>query len=190
MSADDVIAPASTERGQEHPGRELDHRFMGLALREAARAARLGEVPVAAVIAYGAVPVVAVGNRREAAHDPVGHAELIALRRAGQLLDRWRLWGCTLYVTLEPCPMCAGALVNARIDRLVYGATDPKAGAIESLYRLGDDPRLNHRLEVQGGVRAAACSAQLKQFFRRRRAGERGRIDVDAPWEEQFEPVI
>lgn len=157
---------------------------MGLALRTAARAARNGEVPVGAVITLGPLPLVAVGNAREAAVDPTGHAEVIALRRAGALLGRWRLTGCTLYVTLEPCPMCAGALVNGRVDRLVYGATDPKAGAVESLYRLVEDPRLNHRLQIEAGVRAEACALQLKQFFRRRRAGERGAIEVDAPWDE------
>ncbi len=157
---------------------------MGLALRQAARAAEFGEVPVGAVIAMGSTPIVAVGNAREATLDPTGHAEILALRRAGRVLERWRLSGCTLYVTLEPCPMCAGALVNARVDRLVYGADDPKAGAIESLYRLGDDPRLNHRLEVRAGVRAEECSEQLKQFFKSRRAGRRGPATVPAPWDE------
>ena len=163
---------------------------MGLALRMAARSAARGEVPVGAVVTWGDTPIVAVGNDREAAHDPTGHAEIIALRRAGELLGRWRLWGCTLYVTLEPCPMCAGALVNARIDRLVYGTDDPKAGAIDSLYRLADDPRLNHRIEVVAGVRADACAAQLKTFFRSRRQGERGGIRVDAPWEEPTVPFL
>lgn len=169
---------------------DADRRFMGLALREAARAAQGGEVPVGAVITFEDRPLVAAGNARELAHDPTGHAEIIALRRAAALLQRWRLWGCTLYVTLEPCPMCAGALVNARIDRLVYGATDPKAGAIESLYRLADDERLNHRIQVVSGVRKEECSAQLKQFFRSRRRGERGPVEVDAPWQEPDEPVL
>ena len=163
---------------------DSDHVFMGFALRVAARAARAGEVPVGAVIVADGVPLVAAGNARESDHDPTAHAEVVALRRAGQLLGRWRMTGCSLYVTLEPCPMCAGALVNSRIDRLVYGAADPKAGAVESLFRLADDPRLNHRITVVGGVRAAACSAQLKSFFRNRRLGMRGAIDVPAPWDE------
>jgi tRNA(adenine34) deaminase len=112
-------------------------------------------------------------NRREADGDPLGHAELYALRAAAQQLGRWRLSGCTLVVTLEPCFMCAGALVNARVDRLVYGAPDPKAGAVDSLARVCTDPRLNHRVDVVAGVQADACSAQLKSFFadlRRRNA--------------------
>ncbi|MEL7368525.1 MAG: tRNA adenosine(34) deaminase TadA [Myxococcota bacterium] len=161
-----------------------DHRFMGLALRTAALAAEKGEVPVGAVVVYEGVPIVAAGNARETAGDPTGHAEIIALRRAGELLNRWRLWGCTLYVTLEPCPMCAGAVVNARLDRLVYGATDAKAGAVESLYQLVDDPRLNHRAEVCSGVRQTECAQQLKQFFRSRRKGLKGPVTVDAPWSE------
>ncbi len=169
---------------------DADHRFMGFALREAARAARAGEVPVGAVITFGERPLVAAGNARETANDPTGHAEILTLRRAAALLQRWRLWGCTLYVTLEPCPMCAGAMVNARIDRLVYGAADPKAGAIESLYRLADDERLNHRIEVMSGVRKHECSAQLKQFFRSRRSGERGPVEVDAPWQEHGGPLL
>ena len=163
---------------------------MGIALREAARAAKRGEVPVGAVIVHAASPLVAVGNAREASNDPTGHAEIIALRRAGELLGRWRLFGCTLYVTLEPCPMCAGALVNARVDRLVYGAADPKAGAVESLYRLADDERLNHRIAIASGVRAEACARQLKQFFRSRREGARGPVEVDAPWDEPSVPYL
>ncbi|MEM7676561.1 MAG: tRNA adenosine(34) deaminase TadA [Myxococcota bacterium] len=165
-------------------GEQADHRFMGLALRTAAAAAGRGEVPVGAVVVYEGVPIVAAGNAREAAADPTGHAEIIALRRAGELLDRWRLWGCTLYVTLEPCPMCAGAVVNARVDRLVYGAVDAKAGAVESVYQLVDDPRLNHRAEVCSGVRRDECARQLKQFFKSRRKGLKGPVDVDAPWDE------
>jgi tRNA(adenine34) deaminase len=109
-------------------------------------------------------------NVREAAADPTAHAEMIAIRDAAVALGRWRLSGCTLYVTLEPCPMCAGALVNARIDRLVYGAADPKAGAVGTLFDLSADPRLNHRFEVSSGVLEEECSQVLKEFFRGLRA--------------------
>lgn len=139
------------------------------ARREAERAAEIGEVPVGAVLTFAQQPVVATHNLRESTSDPTAHAELLALRRAARVLERWRLWGCTMYVTLEPCPMCAGALVNARVERLVYGATDPKAGGVESLYRIADDPRLNHRLVIEGGVDAEACGQLLKDFFRARR---------------------
>jgi tRNA(adenine34) deaminase len=108
-------------------------------------------------------------NLRESRHDPLAHAESMALRQASQNLGRWRLSGCTLYVTLEPCVMCAGAIVLSRIDRVVFGATDPKAGAVQSLYTILSDTRLNHRPEVTGGVLAAECSAVLKEFFAARR---------------------
>jgi tRNA(adenine34) deaminase len=121
------------------------------------------------VLAWRGQPVVRAHNARESTHDPTAHAELLALARAGHALERWRLVDCVLYVTLEPCAMCAGALVNARVDRVVYGAPDPKAGAVESLYRLLEDPRLNHRLPAEGGVLAEASSALLKGFFAARR---------------------
>lgn len=139
----------------------------------AAQAARLGEVPVGAVVLHNGVVVGEGYNRREIDDDPLAHAEIFALRAAARRLGRWRLSGCTLVVTLEPCFMCAGAIVNARIDRLVYGATDPKAGAVESLARVCTDPRLNHRVGVASGVQAAACSDALRTFFadlRRRNA--------------------
>ncbi|NLG87298.1 MAG: nucleoside deaminase, partial [Firmicutes bacterium] len=110
-------------------------------------------------------------NRRESWRDPTAHAELIAIRLAAETLERWRLTGTTMYVTLEPCAMCAGAMVLARMDRLVYGAPDPKSGAVRSLFRLADDDRLNHRLEITSGVLAAECAAVLKDFFRQRRRG-------------------
>lgn len=144
---------------------EDDLHFMELALAEGERAAARGEVPVGAVAVLDG-RVVGVGhNLRETARDPAAHAELIAMRAAAARLGSWRLVGVTVYVTLEPCPMCAGALVNARVERLVYGADDPKAGAVRSLYQLCEDPRLNHRLEVQAGVAKDACSAQLRAFF-------------------------
>ncbi|MBX2813933.1 MAG: tRNA adenosine(34) deaminase TadA [Myxococcales bacterium] len=143
---------------------------MQRALDLAARAASLGEVPVGALVVVRNTIIAEAFNRRELDHDPVGHAEVIALRKAAHRLRRWRLVSATLYVTLEPCPMCAGALVNARVDRLVYGASDPKAGAVESLYEITTDPRLNHQVKIQGGVLAKQASEQLRSFFRHRRS--------------------
>ncbi len=147
-----------------------DIAMMERALALAADAAALGEVPVGAVVTDGDGVIVGEGkNNREAARDPVGHAELLAIAAAARTLDRWRLSGCTLYVTLEPCFMCAGALVNARVDTLVFGATDPKAGAVSSLSQVCSDPRLNHRLQVRAGLQADRCGEVLKTFFRARR---------------------
>ena len=147
-----------------------DELYMRLALRAAARAARAGEVPVGAVLVDAAGTVVARGhNRPVAAKDPTAHAEIVTLRRAARRLANYRLGGTTLYVTVEPCPMCAGAIVLARVARVVYGAADPKAGAARTLYRIIDDPRLNHRAEVVGGVLAEECAAALREFFRARR---------------------
>jgi tRNA(adenine34) deaminase len=143
-----------------------DETFMQLALDEADKAAALGEVPVGCVIVDAAGRVVGAGhNLRESQQDPLAHAELIAIRQAAEALGSWRLVGTTLYVTLEPCPMCAGALVNARVDRLVYGTDDPKAGAVRTLYQLCEDARLNHRVAVTVGMRAAECAEKLRKFF-------------------------
>lgn len=147
-----------------------DEGFMRLALAEARRALEADEVPVGAVaVAEGRV-VGRAHNQRELLRDPTAHAEMLALTQAAEALGRWRLTGVTLYVTLEPCAMCAGAMVLARIDRLVFGATDPKAGAVVSLYRLLADERLNHRVPSDGGVLAEECGALLQEFFRKRRA--------------------
>jgi tRNA(adenine34) deaminase len=127
-------------------------------------------VPVGAVIAREGKVVAAAHNRRIIDRDPTAHAEMLAIRAAAEALGDWRLTGCTLFVTLEPCCMCAGAIVLARIDRLVYGASDPKAGAVDTLYRLCCDNRLNHRVEVVSGVRAAECGGRLARFFRAHRA--------------------
>lgn len=155
----------------------IDLRMMRRALRLAAGAATRGEVPIAAVVwreRDGAIEVVSeAANDREASGDPTGHAEIVALRRAGERLGSWRLTGCSMAVTLEPCPMCAGALVNARLDRCVFGASDPKAGACGTLYRIAEDPRLNHRVTVAGGVLAEESIALLQRFFRRRRVQRR-----------------
>lgn len=148
--------------------RSLDSDLMRLALVQAELAIGHGDVPVGAVVAGPDGAVVGVGhNRREETGDPTAHAELIALRAAGMALGGWRLAGCTLVVTLEPCTMCAGAAVLARVNRVVYGAVDPKAGAAGSLWDVVRDRRLNHRPEVVGGVLAAACAEQLGAFFGR-----------------------
>ncbi len=146
-----------------------DDELMEIALGEAAAAAAAGAVPVGAVVALGE-NVVAVGrNRREIDRDPTAHAEIVALRAAAARVGTWRLDGATLCVTLEPCPMCAGALVNARASRLVYGCDDPKAGAARTLYALCDDVRLNHRMAVRGGVAADRAATLLRAFFAARR---------------------
>lgn len=152
---------------------EIDLRMMERAIRLAARAAEEGEVPVGAVVYRGDEVIAEAVNSRENARDPVGHAELLAIREAGRRLDAWRLSECSLAVTLEPCPMCAGAIVNARVGRVLYGATDPKAGACETLYRITGDRRLNHRPEVIGGVHGERCAELLREFFRRLREGRR-----------------
>lgn len=145
---------------------------MRLALVEAEAAAGGGEVPVGALVVAADGRILArAGNRTIALADPAGHAEILALREAAQVLGNYRLSGCTIYATLEPCVMCAGAMVHARIARLVYGAIDPKAGGVESLFRIGVDERLNHRFAVTGGVLAEAASTLLKDFFRERRNG-------------------
>ncbi len=148
-----------------------DLRFMALALVEAEAAAREGEVPVGAVVVRAGEVLARAHNLREATDDPTAHAEVLAVREAAARIGSWRLDGCTLYVTLEPCFMCAGALVNARLSRLVLGALDPKAGAVGSLADVVRDARLNHRIEVRSGVLAQACGDVLKAFF----AGRRGR---------------
>jgi tRNA(adenine34) deaminase len=143
---------------------------MAAALAEARVALELGEVPVGAVVLDESGAVLArAHNERELGADPTAHAEVLALRRAGEVLGAWRLDGCTLAVTLEPCTMCAGALVLARVARLVFGAWDPKAGAVGSLWDVVRDRRLNHRPEVEAGVRAADCSALLADFFAAKR---------------------
>lgn len=147
------------------------HRaFMSQALELAGQAAEEGEVPVGALVVNPQGEVVASAyNTREASKDPTAHAEMLALREAGRAGQRWSLEGHTLYVTLEPCPMCAGACVNARIERVVFGCRDPKAGAVRSLYALLEDPRLNHRVDVTSGVLEDECSQVLKSFFSRLR---------------------
>ena len=138
---------------------------MRLALESAAEAGSIGEVPVGALVAIGEQIIARAFNLRELTHDPTAHAERVALSLASRTLGRWRLSDCCLYATLEPCSMCAGAIVQARVARVVYGASDPKAGACRSLYRLADDPRLNHRATIEGGLLALECADLLSTFF-------------------------
>lgn len=142
---------------------------MRAAIAEAEAAVAHGDVPVGAVVVRDGVIIAARHNERELTGDPTAHAELLAIRDAAMVVGHWRLDDCTLVVTLEPCPMCAGALVNARLGRLVYGATDPKAGAAGSLMNLVADPRLNHRVPVESGLDAERCGQLLKRFFAARR---------------------
>jgi tRNA(adenine34) deaminase len=148
---------------------DVDLAMMRRALVLADEAAAMGEVPVGAVVYRGEEIIAEAFNLREAENDPTAHAELIAMRKAGEVLGEWRLTGCSLAVTLEPCPMCAGALVNARVERVIYGAADPKAGACHTLYKIPSDTRLNHRVEIIRGVLEPECRRQLQAFFRERR---------------------
>lgn len=153
-----------------------DEKFMRLALEEARLAAAEGEVPCGAVVVHDGEVVARAHNRREGAHDPSAHAEFSALVEASQTLGRWRLTGCTVYVTLEPCLMCAGLMVNARIDRCVYGAPDPKGGAVGTLYDVSHDERLNHEFDVTSGVLRQECADELRAFFRARRMRHREEV--------------
>lgn len=153
--------------------RAEDERWMRLALEEAARAAALAEVPVGAVVVRGGELVAAGHNLTHTLQDPSAHAEMVAMRRAAQATGHWRLLDCTLYVTLEPCAMCSGAIVLARIPRLVFAADDPKAGMVGSLDNLAQHPRLNHRVHLTTGVLADDAGEMLRGFFRERRKGAR-----------------
>jgi tRNA(adenine34) deaminase len=147
----------------------VNEYYMQLALEEAEQALAENEVPVGAVVVRGDQVIARAHNQREQLSDPTAHAEMIAITQAAASCGSWRLDGCALYVTLEPCPMCAGAILQARIPVVVYGAADPKAGAVESLYRLLDDPRLNHRAAVFSGVLAPRCGELLTRFFQQQR---------------------
>ncbi len=155
------------------PDESLDavrRRLMGLAIERAREAEGHGDVPIGAVIARGAEPLAAAGNERELRRDPTAHAEILAIRATAKALGGWRLPDTTLYVTLEPCAMCAGAIVLARIPEVVFGAPDPKAGAAGSVLDVLVEPALNHRPRVTGGVMEAECAALLRDFFARRRS--------------------
>ncbi|HWB13778.1 MAG TPA: tRNA adenosine(34) deaminase TadA [Pirellulales bacterium] len=148
----------------------MHEHFMRLAMQEAERALAEDEVPIGAVIVHDEHVIASAHNQREQLRDPTAHAEMIAITQAAQSLNSWRLDDCILYVTLEPCPMCAGAIIQARIPWVVYGAADPKAGAVHTLYQLLADPRLNHRCQTVSGVLADRCGAVLSEFFRVKRS--------------------
>jgi tRNA(adenine34) deaminase len=149
--------------------------LMMMAIEQAVLAERAGEVPIGCVIVHEPTArVIGHGhNRRESDHDPTGHAEIVAIRQAAVELESWRLEECILAVTLEPCTMCAGAIVNARIPKLIYGCDDPKAGAVRTLYQICEDQRLNHRVQVTAGVLAGDCGRLLSEFFQKQRAAGR-----------------
>jgi tRNA(adenine34) deaminase len=151
------------------------------ALDEAVRAEAHDDVPVGAVVVRNGLVIAARHNERELTGDPTAHAEVLALRDAAAAVGHWRLDDCDLYVTLEPCPMCAGAIVNSRIRRVVFGASDPKAGAVRSLFEIADDPRLNHRAQVDGGLLADEAAALLKNFFAKRRRGSAAATEQTPP---------
>ncbi|MBX9768109.1 MAG: nucleoside deaminase [Bdellovibrionales bacterium] len=157
-----------------NPLREEDVRMMSLALTEAKKAADRGEVPVGALVTHGGEVLSRAHNLRETMPSGLAHAELLAIDRATKKLGRWRLSGCTLYVTLEPCVMCAGAIVQSRVDRVVFGARDPKAGAVVSVFQLLGDSRLNHRPPWAEGPMAQECGQILTEFFKRRRVEQKG----------------
>lgn len=154
----------------DEPVLDWDPHFMRQALGLAEQAMTEDEVPVGAVIVHAGNVVGAGWNQRESLNDPTAHAEMIAITQAAASLESWRLERCTLYVTLEPCPMCAGAILQSRVPRVVYGASDPKAGAVDSLFHMLNDPRLNHRCESKSGVMADQCGAILTHFFQAKRA--------------------
>lgn len=152
---------------------KTDEHYMALALKEAQAAAQDGEVPAGAVIVFEGRVIGRAHNQREKLCDPTAHAEMIAVTQAAEYLHNWRLTGCTIYVTIEPCAMCAGALVLARVDRIVYGVPDPKGGACGSVFNIADDARLNHRIRLTAGVMAEECGGILREFFKNRRTEQK-----------------
>jgi tRNA(adenine34) deaminase len=169
-----TVSPNQRRTANDEPPTTISDEFwMEEALRAAQRALEAGEVPVGAVVVHAGEIVGRGWNRNLIDSDPTAHAEIVALRQAGSNLGNHRLGDCELFATIEPCPMCAGALVHARIKRLVYGADDPKAGAVHSVLEVLNHPQLNHRMEVLGGVLAGRCAGLLQSFFRGRRAEDR-----------------
>lgn len=152
-----------------------DQYFMSLALEEAKKAYDLGEIPIGAVLVHEGKVISRHHNRRELNHDATAHAEVLVIQEACQHLQRWRLTGCSLYVTIEPCPMCAGAIINSRIDRVVYGSPDYKGGAVESLFNVLSHPSLNHEPHIRAGVLSDECSSIMKEFFKERRRANKAR---------------
>ena len=171
--ASTLISPGAAVRAALTPARPEDEGFMRLAIEEAALAEAKGEVPVGCVVVHEGQVIARGHNLREQTQDPTTHAEVLAVRDAARARGTWRLSGCEVYVTLEPCPMCAGALVNARVDRVIFATEDPKAGATWTLYTIGSDTRLNHRFAQTSGVLQAEASRQLKAFFARIRKAQR-----------------
>ena len=159
--------------------RELDSFYMQEALKEAALAEELAEVPIGAVIVHDGQIVGRGHNLRETSNDPTTHAEMIAIRQAAEKLGSWRLLDCTLYVTLEPCVMCMGAIILARIQYLVYGCRDPRVGAVGSIYNFAEDERFNHKVEVREGVMQEECSIQLSAFFKKLRERNKARKQLN-----------
>ncbi len=166
MQQIDIPGPEMT---QVTAAQTEDERWMQLAIKSASGAADQGEVPIGAILVHDGNLIAAAGNQPIGQHDPTAHAEIRVLRTAALYFENYRLPGSTLYVTLEPCLMCIGAIIHARIDRLVYGATDPKTGAVHSLYQVGTDNRLNHSLNIRRGVLESECSALLRAFFKEKR---------------------
>jgi tRNA(adenine34) deaminase len=146
-----------------------DSEYMLFALEEAQKAKEEGEIPIGAILVYKDMVIAAGHNRKETAKDPTAHAEILVLRKGARILGRWRLTGASLYVTIEPCPMCAGALLNARISRLIYGASNPQYGAIESRFHITGEGVLNHTMEITSGIRQEECQALMDSFFARKR---------------------
>lgn len=146
-----------------------DEEYMQLALEEAKKAAAIGEIPIGAVLVHEGQVIAAAYNLRETNQDATAHAEILVIREACAKLGRWRLSGCQLYVTVEPCPMCSGAIVNSRLDKVVYGCPDVKAGGAESIFNIITNPNLNHSAEVKSGVCEDACAGVMREFFQRRR---------------------
>ncbi len=155
--------------------KQLDEMYMKLALEEAKKAYELGEIPIGAVLVYEGNVVAQNHNRREIDLDATAHAEILVIRKACESLGRWRLTGCTLYVTIEPCSMCAGAIVNSRISRVVYGSSDYKGGGVESLFNILSHPGLNHEPKVTAGIKEEECSQLMKAFFKERRFEKKDR---------------
>jgi tRNA(adenine34) deaminase len=168
-----IFLKRNVERCREVMNREIDEQFMRMALVQARLAWEKGEVPVGAVLIRGGEVLSAAHNRLITDNDPSAHAEMLAIRQAAERLENYRLTETTLYVTLEPCIMCAGVMIHARIDRLVYGARDPKSGGVDSLYKLLQDERLNHRVDVTGGILEEICAEILSGFFREKRITSR-----------------
>jgi len=162
-----MVVKTRDAKNGAHMNNETDMQYMKIAIEEAKKAAFMDEVPVGAVVVCDGEIVAKAHNQRENLADPTAHAEMLAIQQAAGRLKRWRMAGCTIYVTKEPCPMCAGAIYQARAERLVYGTTDSKAGAAGTIFNIVDDKRLNHQLEVTTGVREMECKMLLRDFFKK-----------------------